>query len=150
MTMLDTGWDAGGWKAETQAGLRQILKEVRLFLPNLDEARAITGKGTAAESAAALQAMGPGLVVIKCGVEGSYARQGDQVCQVPARPVHVYDAVGAGDVFNAGFIYGLQQAWPLVDCLKFGNLASSIYISRQADRFPRLEEVMAIFQEYYL
>lgn len=150
MTMLDTGWDPVGWTAETREGMYAILRQVTLFLPNLDEARAITGIEDVGEAAAALQAMGPELVVVKCGAQGSYARQGDQILQVPARPVSVYDAVGAGDVFNSGFLYALLQGWSLGDCLKFGNSASSLYISRQADRFPGLDEVMQIFREYPL
>jgi ribokinase len=148
MTMLDTGWDSAGWTAETQAGMRIILKQVKLFIPNLDEARAITGKEKVGDAAAALQDLGPELVVIKCGAQGSYARWGESIQQVPALPVSVFDAVGAGDVFNSGFLYALLQKWPLEDCLKFGNSASSVYISRQADRFPHLDEVMKVFREY--
>ena len=147
-TMLDTGWDSGGWTANTQAGIRTILKHVTLFMPNLDEARAITGKEKVEDAAAALQDLGPELVVIKCGAQGSYARWGESVQQVPARHVPVFDAVGAGDVFNAGFLYALLQKWPLEDCLKFGNSASSVYISRQVDRFPYLDEVIKVFREY--
>ena len=102
------------------------------------------------DAAAALQDLGPELVVIKCGAQGSYARWGESIRQVPALPVSVFDAVGAGDVFNSGFLYALLQKWPLEDCLKFGNSASSVYISRQADRFPHLEEVMKVFREYPL
>ncbi len=148
MTMLDTGWDSAGWTADTLAGMRTILKQVTLFMPNQDEARAITGKESVDDAAAALQDLGPELVVIKCGAQGSYARWGESIRQVPALPVAVFDAVGAGDVFNSGFLYALLQKWPLEDCLKFGNSASSVYISRKADRFPHLEEVMKVFREY--
>lgn len=149
VTMLDTGWDPAGWTSETLKGLRSILKQVSLFMPNLDEARAITGIESVEEASAALQALGPELVVIKCGAQGSFARSDEKVRKVPARPVsYVFDAVGAGDVFNSGFLYAFQQNWPLEDCLKFGNSASSLYIARRSDRFPRLEEVIKIFQEY--
>jgi ribokinase len=148
ITMLDTGWDSAGWTADTQAGMRSILKQVTLFMPNLDEARAITGKENVGDAAAALQDLGPELVVIKCGAQGSYARRGETVRQVPACSVQVFDAVGAGDVFNSGFLYALLQKWPLEDCLKFGNSASSLYISRQADRFPHFDEVLKVFREY--
>lgn len=148
VTMLDTGWDPGGWSAGTLTRMREILKEVTLFLPNLDEARAITGKESVSEAARALQALGVEIVAIKNGAQGSYARQGKQTVQIPARSVHVYDAVGAGDVFNSGFLYSFQQNWPLGDCLRFGNSASSLYISRQSNRFPTLEEVLSVYQEY--
>ena len=105
-TMLDTGWDPANWKDATLAGMRELLKHVSLFMPNWDEARAITRADTVDEAAKRLQDFGPEIVVIKCGEEGSYARRGTETYQAPPRPVQVHDAVGAGDVFNSGFLYG--------------------------------------------
>jgi ribokinase len=149
VTMLDTGWDPQNWPAENQAGMREMLRHVSLYLPNLDEARAVTGQNTVEDAALALQQLGPQWVVIKCGAEGSYARCGSQTCHLPARPVAVYDAVGAGDVFNAGFLFGLRRNWPVHTCLAFGNSASSLYISRAANRFPALAEVAAVTRKAY-
>ncbi len=143
VTMLDTGWDPQDWPEATLAGMRAMLRSTRLYLPNFDEARAITSHDNLEKAAEALQKLGPELVVIKCGAEGSYARWGAQTYQVPAISVDVFDAVGAGDVFNAGFMYGLRQGWSIPACLAVGNSASSLYISRAADRFPRLSDVMA-------
>lgn len=149
LTMLDTGWDPQNWPAETQAGIREMLRHVTLFMPNLDEARAITRQESVEDAATALQQLGPQLVVIKCGAEGSYARLGSETCQVAPRPVEVFDAVGAGDVFNAGFLFGLRRGWPLQSCLAFGNSASSLYISRATQRFPSLAEVAAVARAAY-
>jgi ribokinase len=149
VTMLDTGWDPNDWPDETKSGMREMLKHVRLYLPNLDEARALTSKQKLEEAAMALQELGPELVVVKCGADGSYARFGAETYQVPALPVDVYDAVGAGDVFNAGFMFGLRQGWPIRACLAFGNSASSLYISRSLDRFPKLAEVDAVARSSY-
>jgi len=92
--------------------------------------------------------MGPEKVVIKCGEQGSYARCGNQSCRVAPRPVQVRDAVGAGDVFNAGFLLGLRQDWPMEACLALGNTAASLYISRKENRFPRLDEVFTAGRDY--
>lgn len=141
ITMLDTGWDPQGWQPDTLAAFRPLLAQVSLFMPNLDEARALTHEETPAAAAEALQALGPEWVVIKCGAQGSYARWGTESAFAPPRPVTVFDAVGAGDVFNSGFLYGLLHDWPLPACLAFGNTISSLYISRPAERFPVLSEV---------
>jgi sugar/nucleoside kinase (ribokinase family) len=148
ITMLDTGWDPHNWSADTLAGMRTLLKQVSLFMPNLNEAHAITGQETAVEAAAALQELGPDLVVIKCGPQGSYARHGSQTYQVPARTVRVYDAVGAGDVFNAGFLFGFRHGWSLEDCMVFGNSTASLYISKELDRFPKLDEATSVARDY--
>jgi sugar/nucleoside kinase (ribokinase family) len=39
--------------------------------------------------------------------------------------VTVVDAVGAGDSFNSGFLYGFLHKWPVERCLEFGNLAGA-------------------------
>lgn len=147
-TMLDTGWDPQNWSEETLSGMQELLKEVTLFLPNWDEAKAITGRKTVEDAALALQELGPDMVVIKCGEEGSFARFGNQSCRVLPRPVQVRDAVGAGDVFNAGFLLGLRHEWPIEACLAIGNTAASLYISRKENRFPRLDEVFAAGRDY--
>ena len=50
------------------------------------------------------------------GGEGSAALDGDRFHAETAFRVQVVDSTGAGDVFRAGFIYGLLQKWPPPDC----------------------------------
>jgi sulfofructose kinase len=38
----------------------------------------------------------------------------------------VVDTTGAGDIFHAGFIYGLLQGWPLKRQLDFGCAAAAM------------------------
>ena len=82
ITMLDTGWDPGNWGPETQAGMRGLLAQVALFMPNQDEAQAITGQETVDGMAQALQDLGVDTVVIKSGEQGSYVRRGAATCHV--------------------------------------------------------------------
>ena len=149
ITMLDTGWDPHDWDKETLIGMKALLKEVTLFMPNWDEARAITRSPNVEKAAQLLQTFGPRTVVIKCGELGSFMRRDSLTCQVLPRRVQVYDAVGAGDVFNAGFLFGLRRGWPMEASLAFGNTTASLYISRQQDRFPRLHEVFTVGRHEY-
>lgn len=148
VTMLDTGWDPGNWPFETIQGMKDLLRQITLFMPNLDEARVITGEKTVDEAAKALQSLGPKLIVIKCGAEGSFALEGSKTYFQPPRLVNVFDAVGAGDTFNAGFLYGYRQNWPISDCLAFGNSTASLYISRDKNRWPLFSEVEAVAKTY--
>jgi ribokinase len=141
-TVLDTGWDPNGWPVETVEGVRSLLSEVDIFLPNAEEAFAITGKTDAMAAAKALgKTSGGGLVVIKRGGEGSLAWRGGQAWEAPAFQTDVQDAVGAGDVFNAGFLYGHLRRWEIPVAMGFANAAASIYVSRSRDRFPSASEV---------
>jgi sugar/nucleoside kinase (ribokinase family) len=140
-TMLDTGWDPGGWNPKTQDALRALLAETTIFMPNLDEAAAITGSGDPAEAARRLALLGPGLVVVKLGNQGSLALSAGRIIRQAAVPVDVVDTVGAGDVFNAGFLHARERGEPLERCLRFGAATAAIYISRGHNRFPSAEEV---------
>ncbi len=143
-TVLDTGWDPEGWPAPTLAALQGLLAQTSVFLPNLDEARAITGAAGAAEAARELAALGPEVVVVKLGREGSLARAGGREVRQAALPAEVVDTVGAGDVFNAGFLQARRQGRPLEACLRAGSAAAALYIARSRDRFPNAAEVQAL------
>jgi sugar/nucleoside kinase (ribokinase family) len=148
VTMLDTGWDPGNWRAETLAGVREILSATDLFLPNLDEARAITGLNDPVDAARALAALGPRTVIVKCGHEGAIGLRGEEVIHCPARETEVVDAVGAGDSFNAGYLYAHAAGWPLLPSLAIANATAAYYIARQDDRFPSVEQVSSVLANY--
>jgi ribokinase len=142
-TMLDTGWDPGGWLADTQASLRALLAETTIFMPNQDEAAAITGLPDPDEAARTLAGLGPELVVVKMGSRGSLALQAGRLLRQPAFPADVVDTVGAGDVFNAGFLRAHTRGESLAQCLRFGAATAAVYIGRSRDRFPSAGEVKA-------
>jgi ribokinase len=141
VTMLDTGWDPGGWNQETQDGLRALLSATSIFMPNLDEAAAITGSTEPVDAARRLAVLGPELVVVKLGNQGSLVLSAGRILRQAAVPVQVVDTVGAGDVFNAGFLHAREQGEPLEICLRFGAATAAVYIGRARDRFPSAEEV---------
>ena len=148
ITVLDTGWYPNNFNAETREGILSLLDQISIFLPNMDEARAITGCNTPQEASAVLQSHGVEIVVIKCGDVGSYARYQNHFYYSPAIPTKALDAVGAGDVYNSGFIYGYQRGLDIESCMTLGGAASSLYISRTRDRFPKIEEVLTLASKY--
>jgi len=134
-TVVDTGWDPGNWRPETVGAINALLAEVDIFLPNLDEARAISGVTGAEDAARILSERGPSTVVVKCGADGCLAVHRGDVHVLPALLTDVQDTVGAGDSFNAGFLHALVAGWPVSRRLAFGNACASIYIERLTDRF---------------
>lgn len=140
LTLLDTGWDPDNWQKKTVKDLRSTLQFVDFFIPNMDEAKAITGKNDPEQAARDLIEDGCGTVIIKLGEKGSYLLSSDQSIYVPSFNVNVFDAVGAGDVFNAGFIFGTLQGWPMEARMIFGSATSALYISKPDDRFPELDQ----------
>ncbi len=119
---LDTGWDpADRW----DPALMEALAQVDLFLPNEGEALRISGESTIEGALARLAELIP-LVVIKLGAEGAIARRGQEVVRAAAIPVQVADTTGAGDSFDAGFVYGYLQGRPLRECLEYGVICGSL------------------------
>jgi sugar/nucleoside kinase (ribokinase family) len=94
-------------------------------LPNEDEARRITGASDAESAAAALAKRVP-VVVVKCGKRGALVRSKEQQCVVPTEPVTPVDTIGAGDSFNAGFLFAYLRGEPLSACAAFGNRTAAL------------------------
>ena len=66
------------------------------------------------------------LTAVTLGENGVLAWDGRQFHHRPAYRVPVVDTTGAGDIFHAGFIYGLLQGWPLEQQLDFSCAAAAI------------------------
>jgi sulfofructose kinase len=66
------------------------------------------------------------LAAATLGDNGVLAWDGRQLLHTPAYRVPVVDTTGAGDIFHAGFIYGLLQDWPLERQLDFGCAAAAL------------------------
>ncbi len=65
-------------------------------------------------------------VVVTRGARGSVVAEGATVVEVTAVPVeHVVDATGAGDMYAAGFLWGLSQGAPLTRCAQLGSLVAA-------------------------
>lgn len=97
--------------------LSGVLPLIDFIFPNEKEAEYYTGQTTLPDMACALADRGVGNVVIKAGPAGCYVRSECCDCALPAVPVaNVVDTTGAGDNFVAGFITGILDGAPLLDC----------------------------------
>ena len=118
---LDTNWDPSGqWRS-----LDTLLRSVDVFLPNAAEAQALSGAATVE---AALDDLGRicNTVAIKLGEKGAIAIREGQLARVPVPAVAVVDTVGAGDSFDAGFLYGWLKGWRLEEALGLGAACGSL------------------------
>ena len=143
-TILDTGWDPAGWPAATVEGMRRLLAETDVFLPNLEEAEALTGLADPEAAALDLERHGARAVVVKCGARGSVGRAGGRTERVPALPVTVHDAVGAGDSYDAGFLHAKLRGRDFRACMEFATATAALHVSRAGDRYPTVADVQAL------
>jgi sulfofructose kinase len=90
----------------------------------------LTGERDPERALRKLRKQHPGLLCVTLGTAGSMALDGDRLIHVPAFSVHAMDTTGAGDVFRAGFVYGLLAGWATLDVLRFANAAAAVSCTR--------------------
>ena len=100
-------------------------------------------------AAAALLALGPRLVVVKRGPDGTYARTARDEMSVPAVRIAVLNGLGAGDAFGGALCHGLLAGWDLERTLTVANASGAIVASRLAcaDAMPTLAEIEAVLAQ---
>ena len=115
---IDTNYDPHEiWEAG------EALHRADLFLPNEVELRSITHV-TNAE--AALHSLPIPTIAVKLGERGALARRGGEIISAPSMPVTVVDTTGAGDSFDAGFIYAYLNQWSLAKSLRLATVCGSL------------------------
>lgn len=123
-------------------GLRGLLRSTKIFMPNAAELKVLTGENYR-QGAARILEEGPGVVAVKLGRNGCYITDGDQEVEVPAYPVSAVDTTGAGDAFNAGFIFGYLRGFNLKKCGELGNIVAGRCIQYRGGRkgLPYIEDI---------
>jgi len=139
-TSIDTNWDP----EERWVGVHELLPQTDVFLPNENEAIALSGLESLDDAAGKLAARAR-VVALKMGAEGGLALTCDTQYRTPAIPVDVVDTVGAGDTFDAGFVYGYLQGWSLDKALKLGIVCGSLSTQKSGglEGQPTLKQAQA-------
>jgi sugar/nucleoside kinase (ribokinase family) len=122
-TSLDVQWDpAEQWDFD----YRKILPYVDVFLPNESELLNITCKDSIEKAIHVIGGFGK-LILVKKGNQGSILfYQNKTVKGESFLNNNVIDAIGAGDSFNAGFIFKFLHGMPPEDCQTFANLVGAV------------------------
>jgi len=112
---------------EPYAGLDPLLANVDYLIVSRDFPARLSGKTNLQESLPELQRrFGSRLTAATLGTDGVLAWDGEQFHYGRAYQVPAVDTTGAGDIFHAGFIYGLLQNWPLQRNLDFACAAAAL------------------------
>jgi sulfofructose kinase len=108
-------------------GIEALLKEIDYLITSRDIPGRLVGERDLRRSLPALQTRyGCRLTAATLGQEGVVAWDGLRLYYAPAFRVQVLDTTGAGDIFHAGFIYGLLQGWTLPRQLEFACAAAAL------------------------
>jgi sugar/nucleoside kinase (ribokinase family) len=117
-TVLDVVVPAG---KDLWPSLTPVLPWTDVFLPNEDEARAITGHHEASAQALAFREAGAETVVITCGQGGTVVAGSSGLFRANGFPTEFVDGTGAGDAFTAGYIHALLDGQQVHECVRIGS-----------------------------
>jgi len=109
--------------------LPQVLRYVDIFLPNRREACKIAGSDSLETALKKLSEIVP-VVVVKLGEEGAIGIRQNERIESAAMKVDTVDPVGAGDSFDAGFLFAYLKGQGLKECLVAGNAAGALCTTR--------------------
>ncbi|MEM2726793.1 MAG: carbohydrate kinase family protein [Archaeoglobaceae archaeon] len=110
-----------------------ILKRTTIFLPNKTEIEKLFGMDYKTSAEKCLD-LGIQIVAVKLGSEGCWIKTKDKELSIKPFKVKVVDTTGAGDAFNAGFLYGYLKGKSLEECGKIGNYVASLCIQQVGAR----------------
>ena len=100
--------------------LRRVLPHTDLFMPNDDEAAAITGRTDPLEQAQWFRDLGAHDICITLGASGAMFVSDRHTLRCGVYPTTFIGGTGSGDAFGAGFIAAILDGLDDADCLRWG------------------------------
>lgn len=91
----------------------------------------------------------PGPVVVTCGKDGAYWRNGPESGHLPAYTIQCKSTLAAGDVFHGAFAVGLAASLEFLTNLRFASAAAALKCTRTGGRsgIPFRDEVLQFLSE---
>ena len=111
---------------ENREFLNELLPQIDIIFANEEEAKALTQMS--AEESLHHIANNVGIAVVKVGKNGSLIKRSNETATISCNKVDVVDTTGAGDMYAAGFLYGLIKGYDLERCGNIGNLLAESII----------------------
>lgn len=136
---FDVGWDETG---EWYEGIYELLPFIDIIFMNETEALHYT-RGLSAKEAAVEFSKQCAMAVIKLGKSGSIGAKDGEVFLSRPYLVKAVDTTGAGDSFNAGFVYGFLKGEDMEQCLRIANACGAMSVTAYGGNtaFPSNEEL---------
>lgn len=154
-----TGKDAGENRFVAHdavtARLQEVLPLCDLIVGTEEEVHILGGTTDTIAALRAIRQKTSALLVCKRGAQGCSAFPGaipdrlDEGVVGRGFKVEVFNVLGAGDAFMAGFLRGWLRDAPLETCCEYGNACGAIVVSRHgcSPAMPTWEELQLFLQE---
>ncbi|HEX2980906.1 MAG TPA: carbohydrate kinase family protein, partial [Anaerolineaceae bacterium] len=140
---LDTNYDPGG---QWDSGVAAALRQADIFFPNQTELLKLARQSNL-EQALDWAAQQVRTTVVKLGEGGGLVRQEAETHRAQSVAIDVVDTVGAGDTFDAGFVYGYLSGWTPDRSLRMATITGALSARKVGgvDAQPTLQEALKYF-----
>jgi sugar/nucleoside kinase (ribokinase family) len=126
----------------------ELIRGVDFLITSSSFGPKLTGIEDREKALLALKRYNKGFLCATLGKEGAMAVVGDRIVYSKGFEVEAVDTTGAGDVFHAGFIYGLIKNWDVAKILRFANAVAALKCTRIGGRsVPTLDEVDSLLSD---
>jgi sulfofructose kinase len=127
----------------------ELIKEIDFVITSSRFPMLYTGISDQKKALLELQKHTNGFLCATLGHEGAMALVDGKILHIEGFQVKALDTTGAGDVFHAGFIYGLLQNWEVKEILRFANAVAALKCRDIGGRkgIPSLEKVQRFLSE---
>lgn len=145
---VDHGRVNNSVSAEDQHHIKKLLAHTDYYLPSQDEFLALWSADSISTALDKAKAHTSAVIVVKDADKGVTVWEAPHQYQLPAYRVTVLNTVGAGDSFNAGFLWGLVEGKSIKDSAQLGNAVAATKIStlgsltRQAVQKQQTQETL--------
>ena len=132
--------------SELSEGMGELVALSDVMIASERYASEVAPRGEIEDSLVELFRMGPGVVVVTMGEEGSIGLEGEKLVRQPPHQVSTVDTTGAGDVYLGGYCYGMLQGWPLERCMQVASATAGLSCRELGSRagLPDIDEVEAV------
>ncbi len=142
---FDLGWDSTG---EWYQGIYELFPYIDVLFMNETEAIHYGRKNSAVDAIIDFSKSCK-TAVAKLGKKGAIAYSDEKLYEAAPYTVTAVDTTGAGDSFNAGFIYGFLKGKTITECLKYGNGCGALSVIKLGGNtgFPVEDDLLSFIKE---
>lgn len=142
--ILDHGRVTNATSEEDKKIIRDNIQHIDYYLPSRDELLSVWGETDIKTAMMNIKSKMGGVIVVKDSTNGSLGIATDEIVECPIFPVALLNTVGAGDSFNAGFVFAQSEGLHLLESLRFASATAALKISRF--ELPSLFEVKKLVE----
>lgn len=126
--------------------VRELAKTVDIYIPSIEEAKIVWDAQTGDDVLHKVKAHAPNVaVIVTQGPRGAMGVDAQGVMgKTQARDITPINTVGAGDTFNAGFLFAISRGQSFADAMHFAQATAEYKI--QTDTFPTADKITAILE----